>query len=78
VHERGHMVPRTLARLRFDQTKMLAPELTAESCCKATGHIGLAVHPALDEVGILDDDSDLRVAIALLRTIVEVGRADLP
>ncbi len=52
---------------------MFAEELPSKCGREPSCSIWLAIHIRVDRNGILNDDSDLRVVVAELRTIIEIG-----
>jgi hypothetical protein len=56
--------------------QMLAHQTDPEGTGKASDLVRSTGHRAVDQVGIADDAGQLRIAIAALRSLVDIGRPD--
>ncbi len=52
---------------------MFAEELPSKCSRESGGPIRLAIHVRVDCSGIFNDNGDLRIVVAELRTIIEIG-----
>lgn len=60
--------------LRYNQAQVLPEKLSSKGSCKSRCSVGLSVHVRVNGDRILDDTGNLRVMIAKLGAVVQVGR----